>query len=437
VDSHIGYGAPHRQDTREAHGEPLGDEEARAAKKFYGWDPHARFVVPEEVRAHFRANVNQRGAGLRAAWHGRLATYRERHPEPAEQLDRIWAGTLPPRWDAELPAFPADAKGIASRDASGKALNAIARRVPWVLGGAADLWPSTKTRLTFEGAGDFEPAQWDGKDAGRNLHFGVREHVMCAAVNGMALSGLRAYGSSFLIFTDYCRAAIRLSALMELPVLYVWTHDSISLGEDGPTHQPIEQLASLRAMPGMAVIRPADANEVVEAYRVLMALRERPVSLVLSRQALPTLDRTRYAPAAGLARGAYILADPPEGEPDVLLLATGSEVALCVAAHEQLAAEGIRSRVVSMPCWALFEAQPETYRREVLPPEIAARVAVEEAAPFGWARYVGPEGTMLGMRTFGLSAPRQAVAEHFGFTPDHVVGAAREQLARHPRPSHV
>jgi transketolase len=436
VDSHIGYGAPHRQDTREAHGEPLGADEARLAKEFYGWDPDARFVVPAAVPAHFRANLNRRGAELRHAWEARLSTYRERYPDLAGQLDRIWTGTLPPGWDADLPVFPPDPKGLASRDASGKVLNAIAPRVPWLLGGAADLWPSTKTRLTFAGAGDFEPPAEGGDYGSRNLHFGVREHAMCAIANGMALSGLRAYGSSFLIFTDYCRAALRLSALMELPVIYVWTHDSISLGEDGPTHQPIEHLASLRAMPGMVVIRPADANEVVEAYRVIMGLRDRPVSLVLSRQALPTLDRSRYAPAGGLARGAYILADAPDREPDVLLLATGSEVSLCVTAYERLAGEGIKARVVTMPSWELFEAQPEAYREQVLPAEVTARVAVEEASPFGWARYTGLGGTVLGLRSFGLSAPIQGVAEHFGFTADHVVEAAREQVARQ-RPSHV
>jgi transketolase len=437
VDSHIGYGAPHRQDTREAHGEPLGAEETRLAKEFYGWNPDARFVVPDAVPAHFRTNLNRRGADLRAAWEARLGTYRERYPDLAAQLDRIRTGTLPPGWDRDLPVFPPDPKGIASRDASGKTLNVIARRVPWLLGGAADLWPSTKTRLTFEGAGELEPVADGGDAGGRNMHFGVREHAMCAIANGLALGGLRAYGSSFLIFTDYCRPAIRLSALMELPVLYVWTHDSISLGEDGPTHQPVEHLASLRAMPGMIVIRPADANEVVEAYRVIMAQSEHPVSLVLSRQALPTLDRSQYAAAGGLARGAYVLADAPDGEPDVLLLATGSEVSLCVTAHERLLAEGIKARVVSMPSWELFEAQPESYREKVLPPEVLARVAVEEASPFGWARYTGMTGTVLGMRTFGLSAPGKVVAEHFGFTADHVVEAAREQVARHRRPSHV
>ena len=437
VDSHIGYGAPHRQDTREAHGEPLGAEETRLAKEFYGWNPDARFVVPDAVPAHFRTNPNRRGADLRAAWEARLGTYRERYPELAAQLDRIRTGTLPPGWDRDLPVFPPDPKGIASRDASGKTLNVIARRVPWLLGGAADLWPSTKTRLTFEGAGELEPVADGGDAGGRNMHFGVREHAMCAIANGLALGGLRAYGSSFLIFTDYCRPAIRLSALMELPVLYVWTHDSISLGEDGPTHQPVEHLASLRAMPGMIVIRPADANEVVEAYRVIMAQSEHPVSLVLSRQALPTLDRSQYAAAGGLARGAYVLADAPDGEPDVLLLATGSEVSLCVRAHERLLAEGIKARVVSMPSWELFEAQSESYREKVLPPEVLARVAVEEASPFGWARYTGMTGTVLGMRTFGLSAPGKVVAEHFGFTADHVVEAAREQVARHRRPSHV
>ncbi len=437
VDSHIGYGAPHRHDTKEAHGEALGEDEVRLAKEFYGWNPDAKFLVPDGVRAHFQANVGRRGAELRGAWVARLAEYRARYPELAGQLDHMSARTLPPGWDRDLPTFPPEPKGVASRDASGQVLNAVAPRVPWLLGGAADLWPSTKTRLTFPGAGDFESPEHDGSHRGRNFHFGVREHAMCAITNGMALSGLRPYASSFLVFTDYCRPALRLSALMEMPVIYIWTHDSISLGEDGPTHQPVEHLASLRAMPGMVVIRPADASEVVEAYRVILGLRDHPVSLVLSRQALPTLDRTRYAPAGGLARGAYVLADAPDGDPDVLLLATGSEVSLCVAARERLAAAGIDARVVSMPSWELFEAQSEEYREQVLPSDVLARVAVEEASPFGWARYTGMNGAVLALRTFGMSAPMKVVTEHFGFTPDHVVAAAREQVARQGKPSRV
>jgi transketolase len=437
VESHIGYGAPHRQDTKEAHGEALGADEVRLAKEFYGWDPDAQFVVPEEVRRYFRANIGHRGGEIRRAWVDRLAAYRREYPDLGRQLDCIQDHKLPQGWDRELPVFPPDTKGVAGRDASSKLLNTLAQRIPWLIGGSADLWPSTRTRLTFEGAGDFQVPGNDGDYRGRNLHFGVREHAMAAASNGMALSCLRSYASSFLVFTDYCRPALRLSALMEVPVLYVWTHDSISLGEDGPTHQPVEHLAALRAMPGMLVIRPADANEVVEAYRLILGLEDRPTCLVLSRQPLPTLDRSTYAPASGLARGGYVLADAPDGRPDVLLLATGSEVSLCVAAREQLLAEGIHARVVSLPCWEVFEEQPLEYRESVLPPDVTARVAVEEAATFGWDRYVGPQGTILGMRSFGMSAPMKVVAQHFGFAPDQVAAAAREQLARRSGPAHV
>jgi transketolase len=437
VESHIGYGAPHRQDTKEAHGEALGADEVRLAKEFYGWDPDAQFVVPEEVRRYFRANIGHRGGEIRRAWVDRLAAYRREYPDLGRQLDCIQDHKLPQGWDRELPVFPPDTKGVAGRDASSKLLNTLAQRIPWLIGGSADLWPSTRTRLTFEGAGDFQVPGNDGDYRGRNLHFGVREHAMAAASNGMALSCLRSYASSFLVFTDYCRPALRLSALMEVPVLYVWTHDSISLGEDGPTHQPVEHLAALRAMPGMLVIRPADANEVVEAYRLILGLEDRPTCLVLSRQPLPTLDRSTYAPASGLARGGYVLADAPDGGPDVLLLATGSEVSLCVAAREQLLAEGIHARVVSLPCWEVFEEQPLEYRESVLPPDVTARVAVEEAATFGWDRYVGPQGTILGMRSFGMSAPMKVVAQHFGFAPDQVAAAAREQLARRSGPAHV
>jgi transketolase len=437
VESHIGYGAPHRQDTKEAHGEALGAEEVRLAKEFYGWDPDAQFVVPEEVRRHFRANIGHRGGEIHRAWVDRLAAYRREYPDLGRQLDCIQDHKLPQGWDRELPAFPPDTKGVAGRDASSKLLNTLAQRIPWLIGGSADLWPSTRTRLMFEGAGDFQVPGNDGDYRGRNLHFGVREHAMAAASNGMALSCLRSYASSFLVFTDYCRPALRLSALMEVPVLYVWTHDSISLGEDGPTHQPVEHLAALRAMPGMLVIRPADANEVVEAYRLILGLEDRPTCLVLSRQPLPTLDRSTYAPASGLARGGYVLADAADGRPDVLLLATGSEVSLCVAAREQLLAEGIHARVVSLPCWEVFEEQPLEYRESVLPPDVTARVSVEEAATFGWDRYVGPQGTILGMRSFGMSAPMKVVAQHFGFAPDQVAAAAREQLARRSGPAHV
>jgi transketolase len=437
VQSHIGYGAPHRQDTKEAHGEPLGPDEVRLAKQAYGWDPNAQFLVPDEVPKYFRANLGRRGGEIRRAWLERLAAYQREYPDLGRQLDCIQQRRLPEGWDRELPVFPADPKGVAGRDASSKLLNILAQRIPWLLGGSADLWPSTRTRLSFEGVGDFQEPGNDGDYRGRNIHFGVREHAMAAASNGMALSGLRPYGSSFLVFTDYCRPGLRLSALMEVPVLYIWTHDSISVGEDGPTHQPVEHLAALRAMPGMLVVRPADANEVVEAYRLILRLEDRPACLVLSRQPLPVLDRSTCAPASGLARGGYVLADAPDGKPDVLLLATGSEVSLCIAARDQLLAEGIPARVVSLPCWEVFEEQSPEYRESVLPADVTARVAVEEAATFGWERYVGPQGTILGMRSFGMSAPMKVVAQHFGFAPDHVAAAAREQLARRTGPAHV
>jgi transketolase len=431
VESHIGYGAPHKQDTSAAHGEPLGPAEVRLAKEFYNWDPDAQFYVPDGVQAHFKEQLGRRGASLHSAWDDLLAAYRSQYPDLADQIDHMQRGELPEGWDSALPTFPADAKGMATRDSSGKVLNAIAAKVPWLLGGAADLAPSTKTHLGFEFAGEFQAPDRGGDYRGRNFHFGVREHAMCAIANGLGLSKLRPYGSSFLIFTDYCRGALRLSALMEIPVVYIWTHDSISMGEDGPTHQPIEQLASFRAMPGMIVLRPADANEVAEAWRVIMRVKDRPVSLVLTRQALATLDRTKYAPASGVSRGAYVLADAPDGRPDVLLLATGSEVPLCIRAYEQLKSEGIKARVISMPSWELFESQSQEYRDSVILTEIAARVAVEEASTFGWERYTGLQGTVLGMHTFGLSAPMKVVAQHFGFEPEHVVVAAKEQIARH------
>ncbi|WP_037472830.1 transketolase [Simplicispira psychrophila] len=438
VHSHIGYGAPHKHDSREAHGEPLGTEEVRLAKQFYGADPDVQFDVPEGVQAHFSALFGKNGSAARQAWERQFAAYREQYPDLADQIERMERGDLPEDWAQHLPAFPTDAKGLATRDASGKVLDAIAAHMPWLMGGAADLWPSTKTNLRFPFAGEFQApdGHFDEPDnrhdyAGRNLHFGIREHAMCAIGSGMALSRLRAYVSGFFIFTDYCRGAIRLAAFMGIPVIYIWTHDSISLGEDGPTHQPIEQLASFRAMPGMVLLRPADANEVLEAWRVVMALKDRPASLVLTRQALPTLDRTRYASASGVARGAYILADAPGGQPEVLLLATGSEVALCIQAFEQLQSEGIAARVVSMPSWGLFEAQSTDYRHAVLPPEVLARVSVEEAATLGWDRYVGPQGSKIGMHSFGLSAPREQVEAHFGFTVVHVVDAAKKQCALH------
>ena len=426
VQSHIGYGAPHKQDTKEAHGEPLGADELRQAKQFYGFDPDVQFAVPGGVQAHFSAQFGQRGARAREAWNARLASYSVQFPELAAQLDQMQRRELPQGWDRALPVFAADTKGLSTREASGKVLAAIAARVPWLLGGAADLAPSTRTALGH--AGEFEPPAGYG---GRNLHFGIREHAMCAIASGLALAGLRPFAASFFIFTDYCRGAIRLSAMMGLPVIYIWTHDSISMGEDGPTHQPVEQLASFRAMPGMVLLRPADANEVVEAWRVVMQLTDRPASLLLSRQALATLDRSKYASASGVARGAYVLADAQGGKPDVLLLATGSEVALCIGAYEQLKGEGIRARVVSMPSWDLFESQSADYRDSVLPPAVTARVSVEAASPLGWERHVGQRGTIIGMRSFGISAPGKVAEAHFGFDVAHVVAAAKAQLALH------
>jgi transketolase len=427
VNSHIGYGAPHKQDSAAAHGEPLGVDEARAAKQFYGCDPDAHFAVPEGVREHFAAHFGRRGAEAHTAWRAAFKAYGTQYPELAGQIDRIQRRELPEAWDSALPAFETDAKGLATRDASGQVLNAIAARMPWLLGGAADLAPSTKTTLKFADAGAFEPPA----PAGRNFHFGIREHAMCAAVSGMALSGLRPYAASFFVFTDYCRGSIRLATMMGLPVIYVWTHDSIAMGEDGPTHQPVEQLASFRAMPGMVLLRPADASEVVEAWRVLMQVRDSPASLVLSRQSLATLDRSRYASAKGVARGAYVLADTDDHQPELLLLASGSEVALCIAAYEQLKTEGVKARVVSMPSWDLFERQHEHYREQVLPEAVTARVSVEAASALGWDRYVGRQGEIIAMRSFGLSAPGKAVEKHFGFDVAHVLAAARRQLARH------
>lgn len=426
VDSHIAYGSPNKQDTSAAHGEPLGADEIRLTKRSYGWPEDAQFLVPDEVRDHFRANVGTRGAALRNRWFTLFESYQQQHPDLADQLYAMQHRQLPGGWERDLPSFAPDPKGVAGRDASAKVLNALAPNVPWLLGGAADLAPSTKTRLTFAGAGDISADDWSG----RNLHFGVREHAMGAILNGLALSKVRPFGAGFLIFSDYARPAIRLSALMELPTIHIFTHDSIGVGEDGPTHQPVEQLASLRAIPGLITLRPADANEIVEAWRMIMQLRHQPVALILSRQALPTLDRARYAPAAGVAQGAYVLADALDGQPEVLLLATGSEVALCVAAFEHLQAEGIKARVVSMPSWELFEQQSVEYRDSVLPPHVRARVAVEQAATFGWAQYVGARGGVIGMRTFGASAPLKELQRKFGFTPEFVVAAAKEQLAK-------
>jgi transketolase len=425
VDSHIAYGAPHKQDTSAAHGEPLGEEEIKLAKRHYGWPEDARFLVPSSVPEHFQSLMGTRGGMARERWMAQFTAYKTIYPEPADALYRMQRRELPAGWEQELPTFTADPKGLAGRDASAKVLNAVAGRVPWLIGGSADLTPSTKTRLVGEGAGDFSSTDYSG----RNLHFGIREHAMAAILNGLALSKVRAFGSGFLIFSDYAKPAIRLSAIMELPVIHVFTHDSIGVGEDGPTHQPIEQLASLRAIPGLLVIRPADANEVAEAWRVIMQFHHEPAALVLSRQALPTLDRTRYAPASGLEKGAYVLAEAPGGEPEVLLLATGSEVSLCLAAFERLTAEGVRARVVSMPSWELFERQSQAYRDEVIPPHVTARISVEQAATTGWDRYVGSAGMSIGMNTFGASAPLKELQKKFGFTPDRLMAAVREQSA--------
>jgi transketolase len=426
VDSHIAYGSPHKQDTHAAHGEPLGEEEIRLTKRNYGWPEHEKFLVPAGVQEHFQAGMGQRGHRLRSAWFATFDRYKARYPDLAHALDHMQHRRLPDGWDVGLPAFPPNPKGIAGRDASAHVLNVIAKNVPWLLGGSADLAPSTKTRLTFDGAGDFSPET----PAGRNFHFGVREHAMAAVLNGLSLVKVRPYGSGFLIFSDYARPAIRLAALMELPVIHIFTHDSIGVGEDGPTHQPVEQLASLRAIPGLITIRPADANEIVEAWRVIMALHHQPAAPILSRQALPTLDRDKYAPASGLAKGAYVLADARDGKPEVLLIASGSEVALAIDAFEQLSAEGIRASVVSVPSWELFEQQSPEYRASVLPPDVGARVSVEQSSTFGWERYVGPAGRAIGMTTFGASAPLKALQKKFGFTPEQTVAAAKDQLAR-------
>ena len=424
VDSHIGYGSPHRQDTREAHGEALGEEEVKLTKRVYGWPEDAKFLVPDGVRENFRDVMGKRGRQLSGRWNALFSKYSAQYPDLAAQLECMQRGQPPEGWDKDLPAFAPDAKGMATRESSGKVLNAIARNHPWLMGGSADLYPSTKTRLTFDGAGDFEAGHYNA----RNFHFGIREHAMGAIVNGMALSKIRAYGSTFLIFSDYMKMPIRLSAVMEVPSIWIFTHDSIGVGEDGPTHQPIEQLITLRAVPGLMTLRPADANEVVEAWKVIMKLPKESVALILTRQAVPTFDRTKYASAAGVARGAYILADAEGGKPQVILMATGSEVYLCIDAYEKLKAEGIRARVVSMPSWDLFEHQDQSYRDAVLPPVVTARVAVEMASTFGWAQYAGAKGRVIGMNTFGASAPLKDLQKHFGFTSDAVIQAARELL---------
>ncbi|MGY4397355.1 transketolase [Sphingomonas sp. UYAg733] len=423
VHSIIGWGSP-RANSEKAHGEPLGEDNVRATKKAYGWPEDAQFLVPDGVAEHFHGAIAARGKPLREAWEALFAKYRAAHGDLATELDLAREGKLPDGWDADVPVFPADAKGIASREANGKALNAIAQRVPLLMGGAADLSPSTKTNLTFDGAGSFEAGDY----AGRNMHFGVREHAMGSIANGMALSYLRSYTGTFLVFADYMRAPIRLAAIMELPVVFVFTHDSIGVGEDGPTHQPIEHLATLRAIPGLDTIRPGDANEAAEAWKVALTHTHEPSVLVFSRQAIPTLDRTRYAPASGLAKGAYVLADAEGGDPEIILIGTGSEVPMVVAAHEKLVDAGVRSRVVSMPSWYLFEKQDKAYRDSVFPRSVTARLAVEQAGELGWDRYVGLDGRTITMSTFGASAPIAKLQDKFGFTVDNVVKVAREML---------
>ena len=426
VNSHIGYGSPHKQDSYEAHGEPLGEAEVKLVKKNYGWPEDAKFLVPDGVYDQFKNGVGKRGAQAHAGWQIKFDAYKKQFPQQAGQIERMLAGKLPDGGDKDLPNYPADAKGIATRESSGKALNALAKNIPWLIGGSADLAKSNKTNLTFDGAGDFQ----SGTFGGRNLHFGVREHAMGAMVNGMTLSKLRAYSSTFFNFSDYMRPAMRLGALMEIPAMYIFTHDSVGVGEDGPTHQPIEQLASLRAMPNMLILRPGDANEVVEAYKVILQHTHGPSTLVLTRQAVPTLDRTKYAAASGVAKGGYVLADAVGGKPDVILMASGSELSLCVEAYEKLKAEGLKARVVSMPSWELFEQQDAAYKASVLPADVTARVAVEMAAPFGWERYTGRKGKVLGMRRFGASAPLKDLLRKFGFSADNVVAAAREVLGK-------
>jgi transketolase len=426
LDSHIGYGSPHKQDTSAAHGEPLGEEEIRLCKRTYGWPEDAKFLVPNGVYNHFEAGIATRGAKAREEWRTLFAAYREKYPELASEIEMMQRRELPSGWDRNLPVFPADPKGIAGRDASSKVLNVLAQNIPWFLGGSADLGPSNKTTLTYEGAGDFQADTPNGK----NLHFGIREHAMGAIVNGLALSKLRPFGATFFIFSDFLRPAIRLASLMELPSIFIFSHDAMGDGEDGPTHQPVEHLASLRAIPGLITLRAGDANEVVEAYRYVMQLRHQPAVLAFSRQALPTLDRAKYAPASGVAKGAYVLADGPQDDPEVILIASGSELSLAVEAHEKLVAEGIRSRVVSMPSWEIFECQSQEYRDSVLPPRTTARLAIEQASTFGWERYVGSNGRVIGMKTFGASAPLKELQRKFGFEPEQVIATAKQLLGR-------
>ena len=428
VNSIIGYGAPTKQNTSKAHSDALGPDEVKGAKRAYGWPEDSEFLVPDGVYDTFADGIGKRGAALYSQWQGFFEAAKAADAEHAEELSAFLEGRLPEGWDRDIPVFEADAKGLATRESSGKVLNAIAQHVPFLLGGSADLAPSNKSNLTFEGAGSLTPFE----PGGRNIHFGVREHAMGSIVNGLGLVGLRAYGATFLVFADYMRPPIRLASLMELPVFHIFTHDSIGVGEDGPTHQPVEQILSLRCIPGLLTLRPADANEVAEAYRVIFSLKDQPAMLALSRQPLPTFDRSKYAPASGTAKGAYVLADS-EGTPDVILIGTGSEVQLCVGAYETLKGEGVKARVVSMPSWELFERQDEAYRNSVLPPEVLARVAVEQGSVIGWDRYAGSSGSIVGMHTFGASAPIKDLLGKFGFTAEKVIEAARAQAAKHKK----
>ena len=426
VDSHIGYGSPHKQDSYEAHGEPLGEAEVKLAKANYEWPVDAKFLVPDGVYQHFQDGVGARGSNDSKAWNTLFAEYSKKYPELAARVGKMQKRALPDGWDKNLPVFPADPKGMATRESSGKVLNALAQNIPWMVGGSADLAKSNKTNLLFEGAGDFFTNEYKG----RNVHFGVREHAMGAAVNGMTLTGLRGYSATFFNFSDYMRASMRLAALMEIPVLFIFTHDSIGVGEDGPTHQPIEQLAAFRAMPNMLVFRPGDANEVTEAYKAAIQHTHGPSTLVFSRQAMPTLDRTKFAPASGVSMGGYVVADADGGKPEVILLATGTELQHCMVAWEKLKAEGIKARVVSMPCWQIFDQQDAAYKERVLPAAVTARVSIEMGATLGWDRYVGPKGTMIGMHSFGASAPLKDLLKKFGFEPENVVAAAKKLLGK-------
>jgi transketolase len=426
VDSHIGYGSPHKQDSYEAHGEPLGEAEVKLAKANYEWPVDAKFLVPDGVYQHFQDGVGARGSNDSKAWNTLFAEYSKKYPELAARIVKMQKRELPDGWDKNLPVFPADPKGMATRESSGKVLNALAQNIPWMVGGSADLAKSNKTNLLFEGAGDFFTHDYKG----RNVHFGVREHGMGAAVNGMTLTGLRGYSATFFNFSDYMRGSMRLAALMEIPVLFIFTHDSIGVGEDGPTHQPVEQLAAFRAMPNMLVFRPGDANEVTECYKAAVQRTHGPSTLVFSRQAMPTLDRTKFAAASGVAKGAYVVADAEGGKPEVILLATGTELQHCMVAWEKLKAEGIKPRVVSMPCWQIFEEQDAAYKESVLPAAVTARVSIEMGATLGWDRYVGTKGTMIGMHSFGASAPLKDLLKKFGFEPENVIAAAKKLLGK-------